>query len=150
MQLILLEKVLNLGDLGETVNVKPGYGRNYLMPQGKAVPATKENIALFEARREELEAAARDKLGRAESRNAELAELVVEITANASDEGKLFGSIGPREIADAVTALGHDLNKSEVVMGEGPIRLVGVYDVLVQLHADVEVTIKVSVAAETV
>ena len=148
MELILLEKVQNLGDLGETVRVKPGYGRNYLVPQGMAVPATPENIAAFEARREELEKAAAEKLGGAEARRYGIADLEVEITANASDEGKLYGSIGPREIADAVSELGHPLNKSEVIMGEGPIRNTGEYDVLVQLHADVEATIKVVVNPE--
>ena len=145
MELILLEKVQNLGDLGDTVNVKAGYGRNYLVPQGKAVPATRENIAMFEARRAELEAAEVQKLGSAESRRDAMADLVVEISANASDEGKLFGSIGPREIADAVTAKGHPLEKSEVIMGEGPIRLTGEHEVTIQLHADVETTIQVVV-----
>lgn len=148
MKLILLEKVLNLGDLGDTVTVKPGYGRNYLVPKGKAVPATADNVAMFEARRAELEAAANDRLSTAERRREALAEVVLEITANASDEGKLFGSIGPREIATGVTELGHPLNKSEVVMGEGPIRMTGEYDVLVQLHADVETTVKVIVTPE--
>ncbi len=148
MELILLEKVQNLGDLGETVNVKPGFGRNYLMPQGKAVPATEENIAKFEARRAELEAAAVERLGGAEARRAAIADVEIEITANASEEGNLYGSIGPREIADAVTALGHTLNKSEVIQGEGPIRNTGEFEVLIQLHADVETTIKVTVLAE--
>jgi large subunit ribosomal protein L9 len=148
MELILLEKVLNLGDLGEKVNVKPGFGRNYLVPQGKAVPATAENIAQFEARRAELEAAALQRLGGAEARQAAMAGIELEITANASDEGKLYGSIGPREIADAVTALGHALNKSEVIQGEGPIRHTGEHEVLIQLHADVETTIKVNVLPE--
>lgn len=148
MELILLEKVQNLGDLGETVNVKPGFGRNYLVPQGKAVPATAENVALFEARRAELEAAAADKLGSAESRSEAMSGVEIEIVANASEEGKLYGSIGPREIADAVTALGHTLEKSEVIQGEGPIRQTGEYEVLVQLHADVETTIKVNVLPE--
>lgn len=148
MELILLEKVQNVGDLGETVKVKPGFGRNYLVPQGKAVPATPENVALFEARRAELEAAAEEKLGSAEARRDSLAGLEVEITANASDEGKLYGSIGPREIANAVTALGRTLEKSEVIQGEGPIRNTGEYEVLIQLHADVETTIKVNVLPE--
>lgn len=148
MDLILLEKVQNLGDLGDLVNVKAGYGRNYLVPQGKAAPATKDNLAHFESRRAELEAAAKGKLGEAETRVAALADLVVEILANASDEGNLYGSVGPREIADAVSNLGHELEKSEVVMGEGPIQTVGDFDVLVQLHADVETYIKVSVKAE--
>jgi large subunit ribosomal protein L9 len=148
MELILLEKVQNLGDLGEKVKVKPGYGRNYLVPQGKAVPATPENLAAFEARREELEMAAAKKFGDAESRRVTLEDLVIQLTANASDEGKLYGSIGPREIADAVSEQGRPLNKSEVVMGEGPIRFTGEYEVLIQLHADVETTIKVVVNPE--
>jgi large subunit ribosomal protein L9 len=149
MKLILLDKVGNLGDLGDTVKVRAGYGRNYLVPQGKAVPATKENVAMFEGRRDELEAAANNRLATAQRRAETLAELVLELTANASDEGKLFGSIGPREIADAATEKGFALEKAEVVMGEGPIRLVGEYDVLVHLHADVEITIKVLVNPET-
>ncbi len=148
MELILLEKVANLGDLGETVKVKPGYGRNYLVPQGMAVPATPDNVAAFEARRAELELAAAEKLGDAESRRVTLEELVIEITANASDEGKLYGSIGPREIAEAVSEQGRPLEKSEVIMGEGPIRYTGEYEVLIQLHADVETTIKVLVNPE--
>ena len=148
MDLILLEKVQNLGDLGEKVTVKPGFGRNYLVPHGKAVLATKENIELFETRRAELEAAAADRLGGAEVRKNALADVEIEITANASDEGKLYGSIGPREIADAVTAVGHTLNKIEVVQGEGPIRNTGEFEVLIQLHADVETTIKVTVLPE--
>lgn len=148
MDLILLEKVINLGDLGDLVKVKAGYGRNYLVPQGKAVPANKKNLAEFEARRAELEAAAQQKLDGAQARQAGLAELTVELTANASDEGKLYGSIGPREIANAVTELGHEINKSEVIMGEGPIRMVGEFDVVVQLHADVDTVIKVIVNPE--
>ena len=100
MDLILLEKVQNVGDLGDLVKVKAGFGRNYLVPQGKAAPATKENLAKFEERRAELEAAAKGKLSQAEARQSDLVDLVVEITANASEEGKLYGSIGPREVAD--------------------------------------------------
>ena len=148
MDLILLEKVQNLGDLGDLVKVKAGFGRNYLVPQGKAAPATKENLALFEARRSELEAAAQDRLGQAQTRQSGLTDVVVEITANASDEGNLYGSIGPREIANAVSALGHEISKSEVIMGEGPLRAVGEYDVLVQLHTDVDSFVKVIVKPE--
>jgi len=148
MKLILLEKVMNLGDLGDTVNVRPGFGRNFLVPKGKAVPATAENIAMFEGRRAELEAAADERLSTAEQRREQLADVVVELTANASDEGKLFGSVGPREISEAVSELGYPLHKSEVLMGEGPIRLVGEFDVTIQLHADVETTIKVIVRPE--
>ena len=148
MELILLEKVQNLGDLGDLVKVKAGFGRNYLVPQGKAALATKENLERFEARRAELEAAAKDKLGQAMARQSGLVDVVVELTANASDEGNLYGSIGPREIAAAVTELGHEINKSEVIMGEGPIRMVGQFDVVVHLHSDVEAVIKVIVHPE--
>ena len=148
MDLILLEKVTNLGDLGDLVKVKSGFGRNYLVPHGKAVPATKDNLAQFETRREELEAAAADRLGQAQARESGLAEVVVEISANASDEGNLYGSIGPREVASAVSAIGHEISKAEVVMGEGPIRTVGEFDVVVHLHADVETHVKVVVHPE--
>jgi large subunit ribosomal protein L9 len=148
MKLILLEKVQNVGDLGDTVDVKPGFGRNFLVPQGKAIPATRENVALFEARRVELEAAANERLSQAEGRAGSMVDVAIEISANASEEGKLFGSIGPREIADAVSALGHPLNKSEVVMGEGPIRHTGEFDIPVHLHADVETIVKVTVVPE--
>jgi len=148
MDLILLEKVQNLGDLGDLVKVKSGFGRNYLVPQGKAVLATKDNLAQFEARRAELETAAKAKLDQAEARQSGLAEVVVEITANASDEGSLYGSIGPREVASAVSALGHEITKAEVIMGEGPLRTVGEFDVVVQLHADVDTLVKVIVKPE--
>jgi len=148
MELILLQKVQNLGDLGDLVTVKAGFGRNYLVPTGKAVPATKDNLAQFEARRTELEAAAKSLLGQADARKIGLAELVVEIKANASDEGKLYGSIGPREVAEAVSEQGHEINKSEVIMGEGPLRTVGEFDVVVQLHADVESIVRVIINPE--
>ena len=148
MQLILLQKVTNLGNLGDKVSVKPGYGRNYLVPQGKAVPATAANVAEFEARRAEYEAKASDALAAAEARKAKLEGASVTIHANASTEGKLYGSVGPRDIAEAFTAAGLPLEKSEVVMGEGPIRHVGEFEVLVHLHADVETPVKVIVQPE--
>jgi len=148
MELILLEKVLNLGDLGDKVNVKPGYGRNYLVPSGKAMRATSANIAEFEARRGELEKLALKRLSSAEERVSALEGFEIVLSANASEEGKLYGSIGPREIADAVTGRGIELSKAEVIMGEGPIRFTGEHDVLVHLHADVETEIKVVVNAE--
>ncbi len=148
MELILLEKVQNLGDLGDLVKVKAGFGRNYLVPTGKAVPATKDNLAQFEARRAELEEAAEGKLKHATVRQAGLGEVVIELTANASEEGKLYGSIGPREIASALSNLGHDVSKSEVIMGEGPIRVTGEFEVVVQLHADVDTRIQVIVTSE--
>ena len=148
MELILLEKVTNLGNLGDKVKVKPGYGRNYLVPNGKAIPATARNIADFEARRAELEKAALQKLSTAEERCAALQGFEIVLTANTGEEGKLYGSIGPREIAEAVTERGISLEKSEVIMGEGPIRFTGEHNVLVHLHADVETEIKVIVNPE--
>ena len=148
MQLILLQNVTNLGKLGDKVNVKPGYGRNFLVPQGKATPATAANLAEFEARRAEYEAKAKAQLEGAEGRKAALENAEVTISANASTEGKLYGSIGPREIAEALTKIGHKVEKSEVVMGEGPLRRTGEHEVLVHLHADVETTVKVIVIGE--
>ncbi len=148
MELILLEKVLKLGDLGDQVSVKPGYGRNFLVPLGKAVPATAKNIAEFEARRAELEAAAQEKLGSAQNRGESFTEVEITLSANASEEGKLYGSIGPREIAEAVTSLGHEISKAEVIMGDGPIRHTGEHEVVLHLHADVETRIKVTVNPE--
>lgn len=148
MDLILLQKVTNLGGLGDKVSVKPGYGRNFLVPQGKAVPATATNVAEFEARRAEYEAKAQAQFGEAESRKAKLEGASVTIYANASTEGKLYGSVGPREIAEALTKLGMPVGKSEVVMGEGAIRNIGESEVIVHLHADVNLPVKVVVAPE--
>ncbi len=148
MELILLQKVTNLGVLGDKVNVKPGYGRNYLVPQGKAVPATAANVAEFEAKRADYEAKAKAVHDDAEARAAKLEGASVTITANAATEGKLFGSVGPRDIADAFTAAGLPLEKSEVIMGEGALRNIGEYDIVVKLHADVQTTVKVVVQAE--
>ena len=148
MKLILLQKVQNLGTLGDTVTVKPGYGRNFLVPQGKAVPATAANVAEFEAKRAEYEAKAKAVHDEAEGRAAKLEGASVTITANAATEGKLFGSVGPRDIADAFTAAGLPLEKSEVIMGEGALRNVGEYEIVVKLHADVQTTVKVVVQAE--
>ncbi|MEO8000585.1 MAG: 50S ribosomal protein L9 [Arenimonas sp.] len=148
MQLILLQKVTNLGGLGDQVDVKPGYGRNYLIPTGKAVPANAANIATFEAKRAEYEAKANATLAAAEARKAALDGASVTINANASTEGKLFGSVGARDIAEAFTKAGHKLEKAEVIMGEGAIRRTGEFDVVVHLHADVEVKVKVIVAPE--
>ncbi|KAF1696712.1 50S ribosomal protein L9 [Pseudoxanthomonas jiangsuensis] len=148
MELILLQKVTNLGNLGDKVSVKPGYGRNFLVPQGKAVPATAANLAEFEAKRAEYEAKAKSLLDGAQGRLAKLEGASVTLKANASTEGKLYGSVGPRDIAEAFTAAGLPLEKSEVILGEGPIRHVGEFDVLVHLHADVETTVKVVVEPE--
>ncbi|MFP5374168.1 MAG: 50S ribosomal protein L9 [Gammaproteobacteria bacterium] len=148
MELILLQKVTNLGNLGDKVTVKPGYGRNFLVPQGKAVPATAANLAEFEARRAEYEARATAALEQAQARRAQLEDKSVTIYANASTEGKLYGSIGPREIAEALTRQGVEVGKSEVIMGEGAIRRVGEYEVVLHLHADVETPVKVVVEPE--
>jgi large subunit ribosomal protein L9 len=148
MNVILLEKVHNLGGLGEQVNVKAGYGRNYLIPQGKAVAATTDNIAKFEARRAELEAAAAEKLAAAEARKAKLEDAHVTIAHKAGDEGKLFGSVGTSDIAEALSASGVEVAKSEVRLPQGVLRNVGDYDIDVELHSDVVVTVKLSVVAE--
>ena len=148
MELILLQKVTNLGGLGDKVNVKPGYGRNFLVPQGKAVPATAANVASFEARRAEYEAKAAALLSDASSRSARFENGSVTIRVNASTEGKLYGSVGPRDIAEAFTAAGLPLNKSEVILGEGPLRRTGEHEVVLHLHADVSVPVKVIVEAE--
>ena len=149
MEVILMQKVANLGNIGDKVKVKPGYGRNYLVPQGKATAATEANLAEFEKRRAEYEAKANDALAAAEARKAKLEGAVVTIHANASTEGKLYGSVGPREIAEAITRqLGVEVGKSEVVMGEGPLRHTGEHEVIVHLHADVESTVKVVVVPD--
>jgi len=148
MELILLQKVKNLGNLGDKVKVKPGYGRNYLVPQGKATAATETNTAEFEKRRAEYEGKANSIMSAAETRKAALEGVSATVKANASAEGKLFGSVGPRDIAEAFSAAGHPLEKSEVVMGEGPIRHTGEFEIHVHLHADVHTTVKVIVAAD--
>jgi large subunit ribosomal protein L9 len=149
MDVILLENIGSLGGLGDQVQVKAGYGRNFLIPQGKAVPATPDNVAAFEARRAELERAAAEALTAAQKRAEALQALgTITIEANAGDEGKLFGSIGTRDIADAVTAAGCELDKSEVRLPEGPLRETGEYEIALQVHADVMVEIQVSVVPE--
>lgn len=148
MDVILLEKVGKLGNIGDKVTVKPGFGRNFLLPQGKAVAATAENLKDFEARRAELEAAAAEKKQEAQARADKLEGLVVNIKANAGDEGRLFGSIGTGDIADAITATGTEVSKSEVKLPQGTLREVGEYEIDVQLHADVFQTVKLFIEAE--
>ncbi|HEV8077299.1 MAG TPA: 50S ribosomal protein L9 [Marinobacter sp.] len=148
MEVILLEKVANLGTLGDKVNVKSGYGRNFLLPYGKAVPATEANLKAFEERRAELEKAAAEKLAVAQARAEKLEAASFTISSKAGDEGKLFGSIGVRDVADAITAAGTDVEKSEVLLPEGPLRAVGEYEVELKLHSDVYVTVKLAVVAE--
>src|SRR5690606_9947482 len=148
MELILLQKVTNLGNLGDKVNVKPGYGRNYLVPQGKAVPATADNVAEFEARRAEYEARAAAVHAEATDRIGKLEGTSGTIYVNASTVVQLHGSVGPRDIAEALTKAGTPVEKSEVVLGEGAFRTTGEFEVIVHLHADVETPVKVIVAAE--
>ncbi|HHH49020.1 MAG TPA: 50S ribosomal protein L9 [Gammaproteobacteria bacterium] len=148
MNVILLEKVNNLGDLGDQVNVKAGYGRNFLIPQGKAVSATAENVARFEARRAELEKAAAEKLAAAEARKAALGELTVTIPQKAGEEGKLFGSVGTSDIANAITEAGVEVGKSEVRLPEGALRHVGEFEIDLEFHTDVIATITVEVVPE--
>jgi large subunit ribosomal protein L9 len=148
MEVILLEKIENLGNLGDRVNVKPGFGRNYLLPQGKAAPATAENIAEFEARRAELEKAAAEALALAESRRDSLADMVVTISAKAGEEGKLFGSVGTSDIADAIIAAGVEVERNEIRLPEGAFRQTGEYDIDLHLHTDVNVTVKLVIEAE--
>lgn len=147
MQVILLDKVANLGNLGDQVNVRPGYGRNFLIPNGKAVMATPDNKAHFEARRAELEKAAADLLAAAEARAEKINGTTVEIAGKAGDEGKLFGSIGTVDIAEAVSAAGTEVSKQEVRLPEGALRNLGEYDVELHLHADVNATVKINVVA---
>ncbi|MGJ8525609.1 50S ribosomal protein L9 [Halomonadaceae bacterium LMG 33818] len=148
MEVILLDKLGKLGSLGDKVTVKAGYGRNYLVPYGLAVPATKENQEAFEARRAELQAEAELRRSEAENRAAQLSDIELSLVAKAGDEGKLFGSIGPRDLADAIAQSGIDVVKSEVRMPEGPIRATGEYDVDLQLHPDVAAVVRVVVTAE--
>ena len=148
MQVILSERIANLGNLGDLVNVKPGYARNYLVPQGLATVATETNIAAFEERRVELEKASADRLQAAQARQKEMQGQSVDIAGRASEEGKLFGSVGVIEISEAFTAKGFDLAKSEVQLPEGALKLIGEYEVVVSVHPEVHYTVKVNVIAE--
>lgn len=148
MQVILLERIANLGNLGDLVNVKPGYARNYLVPQGLATVATEANTAAFEERRVELEKASADRLQAAKARQKEMEGQSVDIAGRAGDEGKLFGSVGVVEISEAFTAKGLELLKSEVQLPEGALKLIGEYEVVVSVHPEVHYTVKVNVIAE--
>ena len=149
MEVILLEKITNLGDLGDKVSVKPGYGRNHLIPAGRAVAATKANLEAFEERRSELERLAADKLATAEARKAQLDGLHITIARKAGEEGKLFGSVGTADIAEAVTAAGVAVDKQEVRLPVGAFRVAGEYDIELHLHSDVDAGIKLSIVPET-
>lgn len=148
MEVILLEKVENLGVIGDRVKVRSGYGRNYLLPKGKATLATAENVEKFEAIRAELEAKAAAELGQAQDRAKKLDGVVVKLSAKAGSEGKLFGSIGTVDIAEALTAQGIEVERREVRMAEGPIRMIGHHEVELHLHSDVSITVPVEVTGE--
>jgi large subunit ribosomal protein L9 len=148
MEVILLDNIANLGGLGDKVSVKAGYGRNYLVPQGFALPATRANIEEFEKRRAELEKHAAERLAAAEARKAAIDGKSVTISRKAGDEGKLFGSVGTADIAEALTAAGTEVDKSEVRLPEGVFRATGVYDIAIHLHADVDATVTINVVAE--
>ncbi len=148
MEVILLEKIANLGNLGDKVNIKSGYGRNYLVPQGKAVPATAAKIAEFEARRAELEKAALEKLNVAQARGNKISKLEIVIAHKAGDEGRLFGSVGTHNIAEAITAAGIPVEKQEIRLPHGAIRHIGEYNIDVTVHTDVVVTLPIKIVAE--
>lgn len=148
MNIILLERIGRLGTLGDEVTVKNGFARNYLIPTGKAVRVTKENREAFEARRAELETAAGEKLAAAETRAAALEGVSTTLRVRASEEGKLFGSVGTVEIARALTDQGHEVSKAEVSLPEGAIRDIGEHEVEIQLHVGVSATVGVNVVAE--
>lgn len=147
MRIILKEKVANLGSVGDIVNVKPGYARNFLIPLGRAVRATDANIAEFEKVRADLERKAAEVLANAKARLAKIEALTLVLEAQASEEGKLFGSVGPRDVADAATNAGVELTKSEVKLPEGPIRAIGEFEIDVVLHSDVHGKMKIEVKA---
>ena len=149
MQVILLEKVQNVGDLGEVVKVKPGFARNFLIPQGKAKRATPENLRLLEERRTELEKAASDKLAQAQERAAKLEGAAIQITQKAGVDGRLFGSVTNVDIVEALQAKGHEIEKAMIRMPAGPLKQVGEYPLTVALHADVTAQITVSVLGDT-
>ena len=148
MEVILLEKIANLGNLGDKVTIKSGYGRNYLVPQGKAVAATAKKIAEFEARRAELEKAAAEKLSAAQKLGNELSKLQITITHKAGDEGRLFGSVGTHNIAEAITAAGIAVEKQQIRLPHGAIRHIGDYPIDINLHSDVIVTLSIKSAPE--
>ncbi|HAK35447.1 MAG TPA: 50S ribosomal protein L9 [Pantoea sp.] len=149
MQVILLDKVANLGSLGDQVNVKAGYARNFLVPQGKAVPATKKNVEYFEARRAELEAKLADVLAAANARAEKINALgSVTIASKSGDEGKLFGSIGTRDIADALTNAGLEVDRAEVRLPNGALRNTGEFNIAIQLHHDVTAEVLVTIVSE--
>ncbi len=148
MEVILLEKIQNLGDLGDLVKVRAGYARNYLVPQGKAAPATPENREKFEQQRKELEKTAEEKLDQAQQRAQAMAGASVEIARRVSEEDRLFGSVTTSDIAEAMQNIGHELQKSEIHLSEGPLKTIGEHEVAVSLHPEVHCTVTVVIVAE--
>jgi len=148
MEVILLQKVANLGNIGDRVKVRSGFGRNFLLPEGKATLATPDNIARFEARRAELERLAREHLTSAEERAAAMKDFKLTIPAKAGTEGKLFGSIGTSDIAEACTRAGLKVERSEVRLPHGPLRMIGEHTVSLHLHADIDVPLHITITAE--
>jgi large subunit ribosomal protein L9 len=148
IQVILLSKQVNLGQLGDLVNVKNGHARNYLIPHGKAVRATKDSIAHFETRRAELEALQNSHLAEAQARATVLSQLTISIPVKAGEDGKLFGSVGTLDIATAVIAAGSTIVKSEVLLPNGTLRQLGEYDIQLKLHSDVITSFKLTLVAE--
>ena len=148
MNVILLERVNNLGDLGDEVSVKPGFARNYLIPNAKAVQANNANREVFEQRRSELEAKAQGILGVAKARAEKIEGHILTIMVKSGEEGRLYGSVGTQDIADALVADGHEVERSEVRLPDGAIRAIGEYEIAVQLHSDVTAGIKVAVVEE--
>jgi large subunit ribosomal protein L9 len=147
MDIILLEKIANLGNLGDKVSVRPGYARNFLIPNGKAVTATAEKLAQFEQRRAELEKKAADELAAARARAEAIGKLAVTIAQKAGEEGRLYGSVGTKDIADAVTAAGAEVHKHEVRLPHGPLRAIGDYEITLHLHTDVNATLALKIVA---
>jgi large subunit ribosomal protein L9 len=148
MDIILLQKVANLGNIGDRVKVKSGYGRNFLLPEGKATLATAENVAKFESRRAELEKAARDELTQAQTRAKKLEGVKLSVSAKAGSEGKLFGSVGTSDIADNLKKAGHEVERSEIRLPNGPIRIAGSHVVTLQFHTDVTFDLPVEIVGE--
>lgn len=149
MQIILLDRVANLGGLGDVVKVKDGYARNFLIPKGKAKRATRENLALFETRRAELEKQQAEALAAAQARGAKLEGLMVQIAQKAGEDGRLFGSVGNSDIVEALEKLGHEVERSQIDLPNGPLKQVGDYPIILSLHTDVSATITVSVLGES-
>ena len=145
MQVILLDKIAKLGDLGDSVKVKAGYGRNYLLPKGKAMLATKENLAIIEEQKAELVKKMEESKSKAVKKGELLSELTLSIPAKVGDEGKLFGSVGTQDICDAINKHSIEVEKKEVLLADGPLRTVGIHEIAIRLHPDVTIELEVSI-----